>query len=415
MTAGSTTVEAVKIKAAGNHELLSQLRAAIWQMRDPSACGELLGYVRQVLEAVEIPFDNCLVYAIKKVPKGGGLSVSFHTVLKNAQWRPSTCPRTNAHVTEVWRSGIPVTGGLMAQIAGEGVAPFGSVEGSVLDVPFSHGVLRLHRISFNAYSQHHVSTVGEVAEVVSGLFHRLDDLEELENRANHIREVQNLALVGQLAAGAAHEINNSLTAVLGYCELLLSDELEPSAREGVTIINKAARQVQVISRVLLNLARRQHSDKEPLQLRQLVEEMVQLIRRQLENENVGLQRKLQKDLPRINGHAGQLQQVVLNLIQNSRDAILDSAPSGTVTVASYRRGDFIILEVADDGPGIPPEIRGEIFEPFFTTKKASDGTGLGLSVCREIIADHQGRIYVESRTVGTCLVVELPIAEFQTS
>ena len=414
MTAARSIVveAAVTNKQAGNSELLSQLRAAIWQMSHPSACGEVLGYVKQVLEAIDVPLDNCLVFTVRQMPGGGGESVSFHTMIKKAQWRPSTCPRTNGQVIKVWRSGLPAADGLVSQLTSTASTPFVSVDGSVLDVPFSHGVLRLHSTGFDAYSQRHVALVGEVAEVVSGLFHRLEDLEELERRADHIREVQNLALVGQLAAGAAHEINNSLTAVLGYCDLLLSDDLEPSTREGVTIVNKAAHQVHAISRVLLNLARRQRSDKEPLQLRELVEEMVQLIRRQLENENVGLVRNLDKNLPRVNGHAGQLQQVVLNLIQNSRDAILESGSSGTVIVGSYQRGDSIVLEVADDGPGIPPEICGDIFEPFFTTKKASDGTGLGLSVCREIIADHRGKIYVDPRPVGTCLVVELPIAEF---
>ena len=413
MTSTLAMVGAAKVgKLSANTGFLSQLRAAIWQMTDPSTCGEVLGYVKQVLESIEIPLDNCLVFTVKPGQDGAGESLSFHTMSKKAQWRPSTCPRTNGQMLKVWKSGVASTDGLIDRLTSKGVAPISSVDGSVLDVPFSHGVLRLHSASYDAYSDHHLDLVGEVAEVVSGLFHRLEDLEELETRANHIREVQNLALVGQLAAGAAHEINNSLTAVLGYCDLLLSDNLETSTREGVTIVNKAARQVQAISRVLLNLARRQRSDKEPLQLRQLIEEMVQLIRRQLENDNVGLVRNLQKDLPRVNGHAGQLQQVVLNLIQNSRDAILDSSPSGTVTLSSYRRQDVIVLEVADDGPGIPPEICAEIFEPFFTTKKASDGTGLGLSVCREIIADHQGRIYVEPRPVGTCLVVELPISEF---
>ena len=393
-------------------DVLNQLRAAIWQMESPSAGGEVLGYVKQVLEVLRIPFHSCLVFSVKHEDQGE-TNVSFRSLGKGNRWRTSTCPDTIAHVLKVWRTGLPCARAAvaaMSDMSSRAVEPV--AHGALLDVPFSHGVLRLQSDDLNAYHDGQMALAGEVAEVLSGLFQRLEDLEELEARSNHVREVQNLALVGQLAAGAAHEINNSLTAVLGYCDLLLSDELDPAARDGVMIVNKAARQVQVIARVLLNLARRHRTQKEPLQMKQPVEEMIYLISRQLENENVKLVQRIEDDLPRVNGHAGQLQQVVLNLIQNSRDAILASGPSGTIIVEIYRRGDSVVLEVADDGPGIPQELGAEIFKPFFTTKKDSEGTGLGLSVCQEIVVDHRGKIYVDPRSLGTCFVVELPIAEF---
>ena len=146
--------------------------------------------------------------------------------------------------------------------------------------------------------------------------------------------------------------------------------------------------------------------KEYLDLNQLIRDMILLLHTQLEREQVEIIDDLAEDLPPIEGHAGQIQQIVLNLIQNSRDAILESSSGGMIIIRTFKDEDSLALEVQDDGPGIPLEIAERIFEPFFTTKKAASGTGLGLSVCQEIAKGHKGSIRAKKHADGARVVVE---------
>ena len=394
--------------------ILHRLRETVWQIEDADNAQDVLVAVRKGLELLKIPFKSCGVYLVD--PSSAPLAVLFHDMSSDGEWQPTKAEEGRDTVVQIWKARIPA---YRQDLDQEGkfqektwlARRLGYPVYFVLDVPFSHGLLVVNSSEPVGFSPEDTRFLMELGEVLSVLFRRLEDLRELEAREQQIRQAQGLAMVGQLAAGAAHEINNALTAVLGQSELLLRDRLEPSVREGVEMVYQAACHVQTISGSLLGLARGQTQDKELLDLNLLVQDMVRLTRRQFEKENIQLVEDLKDGLPRIEGHAGQIQQIVLNLIQNSRDAILESKIQGTVQIRTCEGGGRVGLEVRDDGPGIPSAIAGRIFEPFFTTKKAGKGTGLGLSVCQEIAKKYRGQLRIEPREEGACIVLELPAAE----
>jgi two-component system NtrC family sensor kinase len=199
--------------------------------------------------------------------------------------------------------------------------------------------------------------------------------------------------------------------ILGQCELLLLDELDPAVRESLETMLKAGEHTRAIVSRLLDLARGQEAQKQLCDLNQLVTDSLQLIRRQFMRHHVELDENLDPGLPLVEAHAGQIQQVIINLVQNSRDALLASGLRGRIKVRTTFADGRVTLQVEDDGPGIPAAVRDRIFEPFFTTKANGKGTGLGLSVCRNIAHEHGGYLYAETPSRGTLMVLSLPVAD----
>ncbi len=156
------------------------------------------------------------------------------------------------------------------------------------------------------------------------------------------------------------------------------------------------------------MARSQGSVKRQTDLNQLVREVALLLRRQLAHKQVQLIEDLQDGLPAVEANGGQLQQLLINLVHNGRDAILAGNNTGRVWIRTRVQGDGVVLEVEDEGAGIPEGIRERVFEPFFTTKEKGAGTGLGLSVCRAIAQEHGGRLRLGASAVGTRMILELP-------
>ena len=136
-----------------------------------------------------------------------------------------------------------------------------------------------------------------------------------------------------------------------------------------------------------------------------------MARRTLQNEQIEIAEDMEPNLPWVEAHAGQIQQIVFNLIQSSRDAIRQIDGVGRVVLRTSTRQGWVTLQVEDNGPGIPEEIWSDIFEPFFTTKEGDQGTGLGLSVCAGIARDHDGRLLVEKSDRGACMALELPLKQ----
>ena len=215
-----------------------------------------------------------------------------------------------------------------------------------------------------------------------------------------------------MTAEVAHEINNPLTVVIGECDLLLDGTLEPDLQESICAISKAGLQAQAVGNRLLDFVRGHKSEKEWINFNRLVLETLELMRRMLKKENVVLEQELARNLPWIEAHAGQVQQVVLNLIQNSRDALNGYRVQGVIKVRTYGRDNRVVLEVEDNGPGIPEDIQERIFEPFFSTKTNGQGTGLGLSICAGITKEHGGELRLEKRLMGTCMVLEFPVRQY---
>jgi two-component system, NtrC family, sensor kinase len=230
---------------------------------------------------------------------------------------------------------------------------------------------------------------------------------EREMRAR-LMETERLAAVGELVAGVAHEVNNPLSSISAFAQLLLRDEaLTPQQRESLDVIRSETGRASQVVRDLLAFARRSAPRREPLDLNQVVERTVRLRNYQLTSSGIRVVLDLSPDIPAIHGDARQLQQVVLNLVTNAIQAMANIG-GGTLSIATRGDRKSVALDVADTGPGIPPELRARIFEPFFTTKPEGEGTGLGLSVSYGIVTAHGGTITLVDAPAGARFVVELP-------
>ena len=216
-----------------------------------------------------------------------------------------------------------------------------------------------------------------------------------------------LTAVGELAAGVAHEINNPLFAILGLTEFLLK-EAEPGSRaqQRLELIQHTGLEIKEIVRALLEFARENPEERHVCSLEEVVVSTIDLVRRTNAHKGVEIVDRYDHSGVLVEASANQLKQVALNLIANARQAM---PGGGTVTVDVHRDGDWAVLTVADDGPGIRPELLGRVFEPFFTTKRTSGGTGLGLSVSLGIAESHGGSLTVASEIgVGSAFTLRLP-------
>jgi PAS domain S-box-containing protein len=225
-----------------------------------------------------------------------------------------------------------------------------------------------------------------------------------------------LAAVGELVAGVAHEVNNPLSSISAYAQLLLRDPgLDSVLREQVEVIRSETTRASQVVKDLLAFARRSEPRHEPLDLNMVVARTLRMRAFQLSSGRIAVQQSLADGLPPVIGDARQLQQVCLNLVTNAAQAMAPGA-GGTLTVSTRTENGQVVLEVADTGSGIPDELRNRVFEPFFTTKKEGEGTGLGLSVSYGIVTAHDGRIEIaHSSPRGTTFRVSLPAAEAAVS
>jgi len=236
-----------------------------------------------------------------------------------------------------------------------------------------------------------------------------DDVTERVQLEEQLLRQERLASLGLLAAGVAHEINTPLTGISSYAQLLLEDSGDDgSQRELLEKIETQTLRASRITNSLLNLARPERTTLEQLDLNGMVQEVIQLFEPQIRGTRVELRTEFDAGQPEVLGHKGKLQQVVLNLLINARDAV---DTEGTIGLSTSRLDGKVVLEVTDDGVGIAEEDLPRIFDPFFTTKARRKGTGLGLSISYGIVREHDGEIQVESRPDRfTRFRIELPDA-----
>lgn len=243
---------------------------------------------------------------------------------------------------------------------------------------------------------------GETSWVVT-----FDDVTEGVRREQILAQQERLASVGLLASGVAHEVNTPLTGISSYAQMLL-DETDPSDPRYPLLqqIEKQTFRASDIARRLLNLSRPDHQGFVEVDINELVEETLSLFEPQLRGRRVFVRRELSEDVEPVRGHRGKLQQVLLNLLLNARDAM---PAGGEVRIRTEAEKDGVLVEVRDSGEGIRPELLGRIYDPFFTTKEPGSGTGLGLSITYGIVQEHSGTIGVESEVgEGTRFQVRLP-------
>ena len=232
----------------------------------------------------------------------------------------------------------------------------------------------------------------------------IDNLQRLQAQ---MVQSEKLASLGQLAAGAAHEINNPLTAILGYSELLADDEILPDrARATAGKIREQARRTKNLVQNLLSFARQVPAERTLLDLNTVVTNAVQLRALDLHSGGSTIELQLESVLPGVRGDNNQLMQVFFNIVSNAIDAMAERG-GGKLTIRSQRdRGNVIVL-FSDTGPGIREPHR--VFDPFYTTKPVGKGTGLGLSICYGIVEEHGGKIICyNGQTGGAVFRVELP-------
>ena len=241
---------------------------------------------------------------------------------------------------------------------------------------------------------------------------KLDD--ETRDLYHQLLQAEKMAALGQTISGVAHELNNPLATILSWAERLSQRSgLDDPVRRGLeTIFSESERAARIV-RNLLTFARKRQTTRAMVDVNQVMRETLALRAYEQRVSNITVLDALAAGLPQVFADSYQLQQVLLNLIINAEQAMLSANGRGTLVVRTWHDADreCVVLEVNDDGPGIPNDLQPKIFDPFFTTKEVGQGTGLGLTVAYAIIQEHGGRIRLESQpNAGASFYVEVPVS-----
>ena len=222
---------------------------------------------------------------------------------------------------------------------------------------------------------------------------------------------EKLSAVGQFVAGVAHELNNPLTAVIGFSELLQTAQVDVKTKGHLERIAKSAHRCHKIVHSLLSFARQETPERKLVDLSTVLEEVLEIMAYDLRTSNVTVVTEFAPELPKIMADPHQLQQVFVNILGNARQAIEPFQREGRIVIRTRSSDGWVTIEFQDNGPGIKPQHLARIFDPFFTTKPAGKGTGLGLSLSYGLIQEHGGRISAQSEPGhGATFLIELPVA-----
>jgi two-component system, NtrC family, sensor kinase len=252
--------------------------------------------------------------------------------------------------------------------------------------------------------------LGPDKEIV-GLVIGVRNLTEERKVADHLGRTEKLAAIGELVAGVAHELNNPLTGISTFAQLLLEDKLEGEQLESVSLIKREADRAIGVIRDLLLFARKTDARDVPVDINTVVKHTARLRALASRSSGIEVHMHLDESHPKVRGDEQKLQQVLLNLLVNAESALQDAQVRHLSLITRNRDGTVAIV-VADTGHGMPLSTSQRVFEPFFTTKPPGEGTGLGLSVSYGIIQAHRGTISVDSTPdVGTTFTISLPLYE----
>jgi len=235
----------------------------------------------------------------------------------------------------------------------------------------------------------------------------MDDITLKVRLEDQLLQAEKLSSIGLLAAGIAHEVNTPLTGISSYTQMLLKETPDHDKRK--TVLEKIEKQTFRAAEIvngLLSFARMNGSEFGNVDVNQLIQESLSLLDHQLKQCNIRLESHLERSLLRVHGNGGKLQQVLINLLLNARDAM----PSGgLLEIETSMNDSMVLVDIRDTGVGISQENIKRIYDPFFTTKSTGNGTGLGLAVTYGIIQEHGGRIFVDSTPgKGTHFRLKLP-------
>jgi hypothetical protein len=244
---------------------------------------------------------------------------------------------------------------------------------------------------------------------IEGSLVAIEDVTERVGLEAQLQQSDKLSSIGLLAAGVAHEVNTPLAGISSYSQMLMQQIPETDPRR--QLLEKIHRQTSRASSIvnnLLNFSRVTEARYAPVELNRVIDDTIQLLEAQLRNTEIEVMRSYADELPLAFGDAPKLQQVLMNLILNARDAM---PQGGRLEISTEADEDSVVIEIRDTGLGIAPEHLSKIYDPFFTTKQIGKGTGLGLAVSYGIIRDHGGHIDVESKPgEGTCFHITIPLA-----
>lgn len=230
---------------------------------------------------------------------------------------------------------------------------------------------------------------------------------ELEQQ---LRQTEKLSTIGKLVAGVAHELNNPLTSIIGYSNLLQEHHLLQPHQDDLKVIFQQADRARIIVKDLLTFARKIDLEPKPVDINSVIQTCLHLTASLLQAHHIQVKTSLDSGLPQTLADQHQLELVFVNLISNATHAMSKAEDPRYLTIESKQLDESILITFADNGPGIPSSIAHRIFDPFFSTKQVGEGTGLGLSICFGIISEHKGNIWVdETVTSGATFHVKLPI------
>jgi PAS domain S-box-containing protein len=233
--------------------------------------------------------------------------------------------------------------------------------------------------------------------------------EDLRRTQEQLLQSEKMSAVGQLIAGVAHELNNPLTAILGYAQLLESEGLSERAQDYVGKMFKQAQRTHRVVQNLLSFARQRKPERSEVDIRKVLEETLTLRDYDLKVNNIAVEKDMAAEAALVVADPHQIEQVFLNIINNAVDAVLETGRAGKLKIRVYCEKGDVCAQFADDGPGIKDPKR--IFDPFYTTKNVGKGTGLGLSICYGIVKEHGGDITAHNAVEGGAVIeVRLPRA-----
>ena len=235
-----------------------------------------------------------------------------------------------------------------------------------------------------------------------------ENLERLQSAQRQLMQKERLAGVGQLVSGVAHELNNPLTAVIGYSDLLIEQAPDNPARQKLERLGTEARRIKRIVDNLMSFARPQTEGRKLMDIAVVARESLMLCEHQLQSKGIQVEMNFAQNLPRVSLNEGQFKRVFVNLFSNSANAMEDASEK-RIVVEGRQEGTKIIVRFSDSGKGFTDLTRA--FDPFYTTRPVGQGTGLGLSVCYGTVKEHNGNIYAQNlEPNGAALTIELPAA-----